>query len=217
MLLLREQVEEIKVIKEATGDSKNYWIEGVFLQYDTVNRNNRIYPAAVMREAVNTYVEDYVKKNRALGELGHPEGPTINLDRVSHMVKEIKDTGKKTYIGKAKILGTPNGKIVQNLLDEGATIGVSSRAVGSTKKFNGIDEVQNDFKIAAIADIVADPSAPDAFVRGIMENKEWVYVDGTFMEKDIMEAKAAIKNTAMRNLEEAAITEFKKFLKAISK
>lgn len=173
MKLITEINDEFEVITEAKKDGgKNYFIEGVFMQSDIKNKNGRLYPQKVLQTEATRYNKEYVQKNRAYGELGHPQGPTINLDRVSHMIKELKEDGNN-WIGKAKILDTPAGRIVQNLMDEGAQLAVSTRGMGSLKSVNGINEVQNDFKLATAADIVADPSAPNAFVNGIMEGVEF--------------------------------------------
>ena len=179
MKLITETTEDIQYIKEDKDGKTNLFIEGVFLQSDLKNRNGRVYPREIMQREVNRYVKESINKKRAMGELGHPDGPTINLDRVSHMITSLREDGSN-YIGKAKILDTPMGNIVKNLIDEGASLGVSSRGLGTLKEKNGINEVQDDFVLSTAADIVADPSAPDAFVRGIMEHKEWVMVEGTW-------------------------------------
>ncbi len=179
MRLIKEFNESINYITEESKDPKkpNVFIEGVFLQSDLKNKNGRVYPREIMQREVNRYVEENVKTKRAYGELGHPDGPTVNLDRVSHMITSLREDGSN-YIGKAKIMDTPMGKIVKELISEGAQLGVSSRGLGSLKERNGINEVQDDFMLATAADIVADPSAPDAFVSGIMEGREWVFVNG---------------------------------------
>ena len=216
MKLIREVYEQTSyVVEEKLGKGKTYFIEGVFLQSELKNRNGRMYPESVMDKEVKRYAEEYVSKNRAYGELGHPDTPSINLDRVSHLIVDLRKEGTN-YIGKAKILDTPMGQIAKGLLDGGANLGVSSRALGSLKTNNeGIQVVQDDFMLSTAADIVADPSAPDAFVRGIMESKEWVFVDGKFVEKHIDEVKRTIRNTSSRNLEEAKILAFQKFLSKI--
>lgn len=216
MKLIREVFEQTSyVVEEKLGKGKTYFIEGVFLQSNLKNRNGRMYPESVMDKEVQRYAEEYVSKNRAYGELGHPDTPTINLDRVSHLITNLRKEGTN-YIGKAKILDTPMGQIAKGLLDGGANLGVSSRALGSLKTNNeGVQIVQDDFMLSTAADIVADPSAPDAFVRGIMENKEWTFVDGKFVEKHIDEVKRTIRNTSSRNLEEAKILAFQKFLSKI--
>jgi len=185
MFLITEHLEDVQYIKEDTkdGEKSNYFIEGIFMQSEKKNRNGRVYPKKTLMDEVKRYNESYVKSNRAMGELGHPEGPSVNLERVSHIIKDLKVEGNDV-IGKAKILDTPYGKIVKNLMDEGAKLGVSSRGMGSLKQRNGINEVQRDFMLAAV-DIVSDPSAPDAFVNGIMEGKEWVWDNGIIRAREI--------------------------------
>jgi len=198
MRLISEVNESVEYITEGKG--KDLYIEGVFLQADLKNRNGRVYPGAIMEKEVNRYTETYINKKRAFGELGHPEGPTINLDRVSHIITELRKDGSN-YIGKAKITDTPHGNIVKNLINEGAQLGVSSRGMGTLKaNKKGIQEVQGDFYLATAADIVADPSAPDAFVNGIMEGKEWIWNNGIILEKDIAEMNKTIKNTPKSQL-----------------
>jgi hypothetical protein len=217
MKLIREVLENpVNLVTESTlGKGKTHFIEGVFLQSELKNRNNRMYPEKVMDAEVGRYIKEYVEKNRAYGELGHPENPQINLHRVSHMIVNLRKEGTN-YIGKAKILETPMGKIAIGLLEGGANLGVSSRALGSLKTNNeGLQIVQDDFMLSTAADIVADPSAPDAYVRGIMESREWVFVDGKFVEKNIEETRSYIKRTSSRNLEEAKIVAFKNFLSKI--
>ena len=217
MKLIKEHTETVNYLIEEDKETgqKNYNLEGVFLQADIKNRNGRIYPVEVLDKEVKRYVKENVKKNRAYGELGHPDSPTINLDRVSHMIKELKLEGKN-FVGKAKIMDTPYGKIVKSLIDEGASLGVSSRGMGSLKTTkDGSSEVQKDFMLATAADIVADPSAPDAFVRGVMEGKEWMFVDGKFVEQDIDAVKSSITKATRSQLEEAKLFAFAKFLKAI--
>jgi hypothetical protein len=216
MKLIREVFEQTSyIVEENGGKGKTYFIEGVFLQSNLKNRNGRMYPESIMDKEVGRYNEDYVQKNRAYGELGHPDTPSINLDRVSHLIVDLRKEGTN-YIGKAKILETPMGQIAKGLLDGGANLGVSSRALGSLKTNNeGVQIVQDDFMLSTAADIVADPSAPDAFVRGIMESREWVFVDGKFVEKQIDEVKRIIRKTSSRNLEEAKILAFQNFLSKI--
>lgn len=216
MRLIREVTEKVNLVTESKlGKGKEYFIEGVFLQSELKNRNGRMYPESVMDKEVARYMQEQVENNRAYGELGHPDNPQINLDRVSHLIVSLRKEGTN-YIGKAKILETPMGQIARGLLDGGANLGVSSRALGSLKmNEDGIQVVQDDFMLSTAADIVADPSAPDAYVRGIMENKEWVFVDGKFVEKHIEEVKASIRKTSSRNLEEAKIVAFQKFLSKI--
>ena len=193
MRLIKEFNESISYLTEESKDPKkpNVFIEGVFLQSDLKNKNGRVYPREIMQREVQRYVNENVNTKRAYGELGHPDGPTVNLDRVSHMITELREDGNN-WIGKAKIMDTPMGRIVKELISEGAQLGVSSRGLGSLKERNGINEVQDDFMLATAADIVADPSAPDAFVSGIMEGKEWVFVNGRWTEQDIEEAKSTI-------------------------
>ena len=217
MKLIKEHTETVNYLIEEDKETgtKNYNIEGVFLQSDIKNRNGRIYPTEILDKEVKRYMKENVKKNRAYGELGHPDSPTINLDRVSHMIKDLKLEGKN-FVGKAKIMDTPYGKIVKSLIDEGASLGVSSRGMGSLKTTkDGTSEVQKDFMLATAADIVADPSAPDAFVRGVMEGKEWMFVDGKFVEQDIDAVKSSITKATRSQLEEAKLFAFAKFLKAI--
>lgn len=212
MKLITEVVEDFKYLtEENTPGQKQYYIEGIFLQAEKQNRNGRVYPLNVLQKEVARYTSNYIMQNRAFGELGHPDTPTINLDRVSHMIKELKQEGTN-YIGKAKILDTPYGKIVKNFIDEGAKLGVSSRGLGSLKSKNGVNQVQDDFYLATPADIVADPSAPDAFVRAIMENKEWVIENGQWKEIDYDRAKKALNEANRKDIEEVALRIFKNFM-----
>ena len=212
MKLITEMNEDVQLITEKRDDgTKEFYIRGNFMQAGVKNRNNRIYDIDVLSPAVDKYMTEYVDKNRALGELNHPSGPTVNLDRVSHIIKEMSAEGNN-FVGKAKILNTPMGKIVQNLIEEGACLGVSSRGMGSLKKNEtGINEVQKDFILSAV-DIVADPSAPDAFVDGIMEGKEWIWDNGVIREKQIAEYERIVKESSRKNLEENAIKVFKDFI-----
>ena len=216
MKLITETTEDIKYLKEEKDGKTNLFIEGVFLQSDLKNRNGRVYPREIMQREVNRYVKESIDKKRAMGELGHPDGPTINLDRVSHMITSLREDGSN-YIGKAKILDTPMGNIVKNLIDEGASLGVSSRGLGTLKEKNGINEVQDDFVLSTAADIVAAPSAPDAFVRGIMDHKEWVMVEGAWMEQEIDAAVRRIKRAGSRELEEEKMAVFSSFMNKLSK
>jgi hypothetical protein len=213
MKLITELTEEVKYITESTeSGKKNLYIEGVFLQCDIVNRNNRMYSEGVMQREVGRYMKEYVEKGRAFGELGHPNGPQINLDRVSHIITSLRQEGKN-FIGKAKLTETPMGNIARGIIDSGGCVGVSSRGLGSlAANANGIMEVQKDFHLATAADIVADPSAPDAFVQGIMENVEWVWDNGLIKAQHIEEMKRTIKSTSKRELEEAKLAAFEKFL-----
>jgi hypothetical protein len=206
--------QDIQFITEAKEDGgKNYFIEGVFMQGDIKNRNGRIYPMEILMKEVDRYNKEYIKQNRAYGELGHPQGPTINLERVSHMIKELYQDGSDV-IGRAKIMTeTPMGKIVKNLMDEGAKLGVSSRGMGTLRQKNGVNEVQNDFQLATAADIVADPSAPNAFVEGIMEGVEWIQnVSGNWVSQYIEETQEEIRSASKKNLQEAKFKAFTKFL-----
>jgi hypothetical protein len=216
MKLIREEVQDVRfIVEEKVGKKKDYFIEGIFLQADLKNKNGRMYPSEVMDKEVARYMEETVKNNRAFGELGHPDGPGINLHLVSHMITELRKEGSN-YYGRAKILETPNGMIARGLLDGGANLGVSSRAVGTLKENkDGVQIVQDDFTLSTAADIVADPSAPDAFVRGIMEGKEWVFVNGKFVEKHIDEVKRVIRKTSSKNLTEAKVRAFQNFLSKI--
>lgn len=218
MKLICEVTEEIKVIKEDVDNAqKNYFIEGIFLQAELKNRNGRMYPQEMLQREIDRYVVEYVEKKRAFGELGHPDGPTINLDRVSHMITDLRAEGNN-FIGKAKILSTPNGNIVKALIDEGARLGVSSRGMGSIKT-EGVDVqiVQDDFYLATAADIVADPSAPDAFVNGIMEGKEWIWQNGILREKEINEYKKAIMKAPAKRVKEVSVKAFENFIKKLER
>jgi hypothetical protein len=213
MLLITETTEDIKLICEADEESgkKDYYIEGIFMQAEQKNRNGRVYPGKTLMKEVKRYNKEYVTNSRAMGELGHPEGPTVNLERVSHLIKEMKVDGDN-ILGKAKILDTPYGQIVKNLIDEGAKLGVSSRGMGSLKRNDeGVNEVQEDFMLAAV-DIVADPSAPDAFVNGVMENKEWVWENGVLQPREIEIMQESISKADRRKIDEAKIKCFKYFL-----
>jgi hypothetical protein len=213
MKLITEKIEDAKiVITEGKNGKRNTFIEGVFLQAEICNRNGRMYPMRTMEREVQKYNENFVKTGRALGELGHPDGPTINLDRASHLITSLQREGNN-FVGKARLLETPMGKIAKQLLDEGVKLGVSSRGLGSIKEENGVKIVGEDFMLATAADIVADPSAPDAFVNGIMEGKEWVWANGNIAESKIDEIKRRIDNAAQSQLEERKISAFSEFLK----
>ncbi len=218
MKLIKELNEDLQFIVEESSDNgkKSLFIEGVFLQADLKNRNGRMYPKEIMAKEVTRYVKEQVNTKRAYGELGHPEGPNINLDRVSHMIVSLREDGNN-WIGRAKILDTPMGNIASSLIKEGAGLGVSSRGLGTLKEVNGINEVQDDFMLATAADIVADPSAPDAYIQGIMEGKEWVFVKGVWQDREIEETKNLIKKTTSRNLSEAKVKAFETFLDKISR
>jgi hypothetical protein len=202
------------VTEEKDGGGKDFYIEGVFMQSNKKNRNGRVYPTSVLEREVERYTKEYVEQNRAFGELGHPSGPTINLERVSHMIKELKKEGDN-FMGKAKIMDSPYGTIVKNLINEGAKLGVSSRGMGTLKAKNGANEVQNDFYLATAADIVADPSAPDAFVEGIMEGVEWIFEGGRWVESFVEQAQHEIKNVSKSDLEAAKLRIFEDFLKKL--
>lgn len=217
MKLFCELSENVQYLVEQKEGKKEFYIQGVFMEMETKNRNNRVYKAEHTIPVVQKYIEEQVKNNRAYGELGHPQGPSINLDRVSHMIKELKVEGNQ-IIGKAKIMETPMGNIVRNLIQEGAGLGVSSRGMGSLVEKNGVMEVQNDFHLATAGDIVADPSAPNAFVQGIMEGVEWVWDNGLLKQREIEGYKKAI-NTSVRQgtLEVDKFTIFESFINSLSK
>lgn len=214
--LIKEHTEQVNLIVEenATTKGKDYFIEGVFLQSNLKNRNGRVYPKEILSNEVKRYSEAYINKNRAFGELGHPDSPTINLDRVCMMIKSLHEDGDN-WVGKAKIMDTPYGKIVKSLIDEGAQLGVSSRGMGTVTLKDGVNVVGNDFMLATAADVVADPSAPNAFVEGVMESREWIIVDGKFIEKDLQEAQNLIRKTSSKNLQEAKLKLFANFLMKI--
>lgn len=217
MKLISELTEEVKyLIEEKTPGKKDHFIEGIFLQGDRQNRNNRVYKADILEKEVKRYTDEYINKNRAFGELGHPQGPTINLERSAIMIKSLVREGSD-FIGKAKVLDTPYGQIVKNLINEGAQLGVSSRGMGSLKENkDGIMEVQDDFFLATAADIVADPSAPDAFVRGIMEGVEWVWENGILKQQTIESYRNEIQKAPMKRLNEAKMKVFESFFKELS-
>ena len=216
MKLIRENIEEVKFLTEATENGKkNMYITGPFLVYDKPNKNNRMYTKDILSNEVKRYNEEYVKTNRALGELGHPDTPSINLERVSHKIVELTDNGE-AFIGKALILDTPYGQIVKNFMDSGVNLGVSSRGMGSLQPTKeGYNIVQDDFRLATAADIVADPSAPGAFVNGIMENKEWLFVEGRFVEVDFDNAKRQIKQASRKDIEQVAFNLFENFIRKL--
>ena len=212
MKLITETIEDIEVLTEANNNGgKDYKIRGVFMQADIKNRNGRVYPIATLSKEVSRYTTEYINKRRAFGELGHPDGPTVNLERVSHMITSLKPEGKN-FIGEAKIMDTPYGKIVKNLIDEGAQLGVSSRGMGSIQSSSQGNVVGKDFYLATAADIVADPSAPDAFVEGIMEGKEWVWDNGVLKSKSIEEYKSEIERVRRTELTEVKSKIFKDFI-----
>ena len=211
MKLITETIENVEVITEGKGADKKMYIEGVFLQSELKNRNGRMYPFSVLEKEVHRYNEEYVKTSRALGELGHPDGPTVNLDRVSHRITSLRAEGNN-FIGKAQILDTPMGKIASSLLGEGVKLGVSSRGMGSIDKREDCNVVMDDFMLATAADIVADPSAPDAFVNGIMEGKEWAWDNGILKETKVAKYQRYIDSATRRNLEERTLAVFNNFL-----
>ena len=212
MKLITETIEDIEVLTEATSNGgKSYKIKGVFMQADIKNRNGRVYPVQTLAKEVARYTQEFINKKRAFGELGHPDGPTVNLERVSHMITSLKPEGKN-FIGEAKVMDTPYGKIVKNLIDEGAQLGVSSRGMGSIQQSQGRNVVGKDFYLATAADIVADPSAPDAFVEGIMENKEWVWDNGILKSIEVEQYKEEIEKTKRSKLAEVKANIFKDFI-----
>jgi len=213
MKLIKEEVNEISFLtemNEKTG-KKEMFIEGIFMQAEQKNKNGRVYPFGVLNKEVDRYNNEYVAKNRAFGELGHPDSPTINLDRVSHMITKLYPDGNN-FIGKAKILDTPNGNIVKSLLDGGASLGVSTRGVGSLKPANGYQLVQDDFKLATAADVVADPSAPNAFVEGIMENAEWILTEHGWQQVHVDRAKKMIREASKNEIETVTLRLFEHFI-----
>ena len=216
MKLITERIESVKYLTEATEKGKkNLYIEGTFLVAEKINRNNRMYKMDTLRKEVKRYNEEFVKTNRALGELGHPDTPTLNLERVSHKIVSLSEDGNSFY-GKALILDTPYGNIVKNFIENDVNLGVSSRAMGSvTMTKEGYNLVQDDLRLATAADIVADPSAPGAFVNGIMEGKEWLFVEGRFVEVDIDNAKRAIRNAPQKQLEAVALQLFENFIRKL--
>ena len=214
MKLITEVTESLSYLAEEKDGKKNLYIEGPFLQAEVVNRNGRKYLKETMAKEVQRYTEQYINKNRAFGELGHPDTPSINLDRVSHLVVGLRQEGND-WIGKAKILDTPMGTIVKNLIEGGAQIGVSSRGMGSLKSVNGVNIVQDDFHLATAADIVADPSAPNAFVQGIMEGKEWMLVNGVWTEQDYSQSKKLIKEASQKDIERVSLQIFSNYLKKL--
>ena len=214
MKLISETLEDVKFLKEEDEKGKTYKIKGIFMQGDIKNRNGRVYPVEVLKDEIDRYNEKFVSKKRAYGELGHPEGPTVNLDRVSHMVTSLKQDGSN-FIGEAKVMDTPMGKIVKNIMDEGGTLGVSSRGMGSLEQKNGANYVKKDFMLAAAADIVADPSAPNAFVQGIMEGKEWVWNNGLLKEVQMEEIVDDIQEGVRKKTPNIEAIAFAKFLKKL--
>ena len=214
MRLIAEEITQVKFLSEEKDGKRSHFIEGVFLQAEIENKNGRKYPFKTLEREVAKYDESYIRKGRALGELGHPDGPSINLDKVSHKIQSLKAEGNN-FIGRAKILDTPMGNIAKNLLDEGVRLGVSSRGMGSLRKEGNTNIVQDDFMLATAADIVADPSAPDAFVDGIMEGKEWVWDNGILKESAVAEIKQEIDQATLINIQERKVSAFDKFLRSL--
>ena len=214
MKLISEEITSAEMLVEETNGKKDYKIKGVFLQSNIKNRNGRIYPKEILVKEVNRYNKEFINKKRAFGELGHPDGPTVNLERVSHMITKLYPDGDN-FIGEAKIMNTPYGKIVKGLIDEGAQLGVSSRGMGSLVNRDGKNYVKDDFYLATAADIVADPSAPDAFVEGIMEGKEWVWENGALIEKDIEAWRMEIYKAKKFELDDKKLKVFESFLKKL--
>ena len=215
MKLIREEIETAKVtITEGKDGKKRHFIEGVFLQGEIKNRNGRMYPLKTLQREAANYNAKYIDKGRALGELGHPDGPTINLDRVSHLITSLKQEGNN-YVGKARLLDTPMGNIAKNLIDEGVKLGVSSRGLGTIRERDGVKVVMDDFMLATAADIVADPSAPDAFVNGIMEGKEWIYNNGSVQEQTVEQIKKRIDNAALNQMEQVKLSAFNQFMQQL--
>ena len=211
MKLITETIEDVQILTEETNGKKDYKIKGVFMQADIKNRNGRIYPVETLAREVRRYTKEFIEKKRAFGELGHPDGPTVNLERVSHMITSLKPEGKN-FIGEAKVMDTPYGKIVKNLIDEGAVLGVSSRGMGSIQQTGGRNLVGKDFYLATAADIVADPSAPDAFVEGIMEGKEWIWDNGVLKSVTVEKYKSEIEKTKREELAEKKSKIFADFV-----
>jgi hypothetical protein len=214
MKLITESIEDIQILEEESNGRKILHIEGVFLQGDIKNRNGRVYPFGVLEREVGRYNEQYVNVGRALGELGHPDGPTVHLDRVSHKIVSLRAEGSN-FVGKAQILNTPMGNIAKSLLESGVKLGVSSRGMGSIEEKNGANYVRDDFMLATAADIVADPSAPDAFVNGIMEGKEWVWENGIIKEVNIAKYHKYISESTRKNIEERSLNAFSHFLQSL--
>ena len=212
--LISEEIQDVEYICEEKNGNKDYRIKGIFMQADVKNRNGRVYPMEVLQKEVNRYNKEYINEKRAFGELGHPDGPTVNLERASHMITKLYPDGKN-FIGEAKIMSTPMGEIVKTLMDEGAKLGVSSRGMGSLDQKNGANYVRDDFYLATAADIVADPSAPNAFVEGIMEGKEWVWNNGSLVEAELERQKRRINERVRKRQDNENALEFIRFLKKL--
>ena len=218
MKLITEELTDVQLIAEADENGKKqHKIKGIFMQANIKNRNGRVYPMEVLEKEVNRYRKEFIDRKRAFGELGHPEGPTVNLERVSHLITSLEGDGKGNYVGEAKVTDTPYGKIVKSLIDEGAQLGVSSRGMGSLENKGGTNYVKSDFYLATAADIVADPSAPSAFVQGVMEGKEWVWDNGVVKEQDISEIQQEIERAKQHQLAEKQTAAFEKFMRKVAK
>ncbi len=216
MKLIKEITESVQYLTEEKDGKKSLFIEGPFLVAERQNKNKRLYEYNTLKKEVDRYTQEYINKNRAFGELGHPDSPTINLDRVSHMVTGLREDGTQ-WVGKAKILDTPMGNIARNLIEGGAMLGVSSRGMGSLKMVNGVNVVQPDFYLATAADIVADPSAPGAFVQGIMENAEWIFENGSWKMMELEQAKKEIRKASKKQIEEVSLLIFERLINGFSK
>ena len=217
MKLISEEIQNAEYLVEDNGGKKSYKIKGIFLQSDLKNRNGRVYPKQVLEQEVARYNREFINKKRAFGELGHPDGPTVNLERVSHLITKLEGDGKGNYIGEAKITDTPYGKIVKSLIDEGAQLGVSSRGMGSLENRGGTNYVKSDFYLATAADIVADPSAPQAFVNGVMEGKEWIWDNGIIKEQDVSEIQEQLERETRQRKAKAEAHAFENFMKKLVK
>jgi hypothetical protein len=217
MKLIREEINEAQYIVEEDNGKKSHKIKGIFMQANIKNRNGRVYPMEVLEKEVKRYNKEFVERKRAFGELGHPDGPTVNLERVSHIITKLEGDSKGNYIGEAKITDTPYGKIVKSLIDEGAQLGVSSRGMGSLENKGGTNYVKSDFYLATAADIVADPSAPQAFVNGVMEGKEWIWDNGIIKEQDVSEIKEQIERETRERQAKAEAHAFESFMRKLTK
>ena len=217
MKLIREEINEAQYIIEEDNGKKAHKIKGIFMQANIKNRNGRVYPQEVLEKEVNRYNKEFIERKRAFGELGHPDGPTVNLERVSHLITKLEGDGKGNYIGEAKITDTPYGKIVKSLIDEGAQLGVSSRGMGSSENRGGTNYVKSDFYLATAADIVADPSAPQAFVNGVMEGKEWIWDNGIIKEQDVSEIQEQLERETRQRKAKAEAHAFENFMKKLVK
>ena len=217
MKLIREEIEQVDYLVEQDGEKKSHKIKGIFMQANIKNRNGRVYPMEVLDKEVKRYKKEFIDRKRAFGELGHPDGPTVNLERVSHIITELEPDGKGNYVGEAKITDTPYGKIVKELMNEGAQLGVSSRGMGSLENKGGTNYVKSDFYLATAADIVADPSAPHAFVQGVMEGKEWVWDNGIIKEQDVSEIKQQLERETREREAKASAYAFESFMQKLTK